>query len=56
MRDTQLHERFKVPISTMGDWKKADSKNWRYIMYWNMQDTLAREVREAREAEEKGNK
>ena len=47
MKDTQLKERFGIPISTLSDWKKADSKNWRYKLYWFMKTKLA---------EEKGNK
>ena len=47
MKDTEIAERFGIPIRTLASWKAAEPKNWRRKLYLFMRDKLERENRAA---------
>jgi len=38
MKDTEIHEKFGIPISTLQDWKKRDDDNWRKKLYLHLKN------------------
>ena len=33
LKDTEISNKFKVPVRTLQDWKKSDNDNWRKKLY-----------------------
>ena len=43
MKDIDICKRFNIPYRTLAEWKTKDKDNWRYKLYWFMQNKLTEE-------------
>ena len=39
-KDTEINKRFKIPLRTLGRWKKFDINDWRYKLYCHLKGDI----------------